>query len=72
MMQSDILSVQQEFVSKALEGQLKDQVSMTNYTTLLEQGKGAYYQGEKFDGSIVLGRKDPTTRPKLCRALFRR
>ena len=55
MMQSDILSVQQEFVSKALEGQLKDQVSMTKYTTLLEQGKGAYYQGEKFDGSIVLG-----------------
>ena len=25
--------------------------------------KGAYYQGEKFDGSIVLGRKDATTRP---------
>ena len=48
-MQSDILSVQQEFVSKALEGQLKNQVSMTNYTTLLEQGKGAYYQGEKFE-----------------------
>ena len=63
MMQSDILSVQQEFVSKALEGQLKTQVSMTNYTTLLEQGKGAFYQGEKFDGAIVLGRKDPTTRP---------
>ena len=63
MMQSDILSVQQEFVSKALEGQLKTQVSMTNYTTLLEQGKGAFYQGEKFDGAIVLGRKDASTRP---------
>ena len=63
MMQSDILSVQQEFVSKALKDQFEIQASMTNYTTLLEQGKGAYYQGEKFDGSIVLGRKDPTTRP---------
>lgn len=63
MMQSDILSVQQDFFAKALEGSLKQQVSMTNYTTLLEQGKGAYYQGEKFDGSIVLGRKDDKTRP---------
>nr|WP_314560019.1 gliding motility protein GldM [uncultured Capnocytophaga sp.] len=63
MMQSDILSIQQDFFSEALAGSLKSQVSMTNYTTLLEQGKGAYYQGEKFDGSIVLGRKDPTTRP---------
>ena len=63
MMQSDILSVQEDFFAKALEGSLKQQVSMTNYTTLLEQGKGAYYQGEKFDGSIVLGRKDAYTRP---------
>ena len=63
MMQSDILSVQQDFFTEALAGSLKSQVSMTNYTTLLEQGKGAYYQGEKFDGSIVLGRKDASTRP---------
>ena len=63
MMQSDILSVQQDFFSEALAGSLKSQVSMTNYTTLLEQGKGAYYQGEKFDGAIVLGRKDASTRP---------
>jgi len=63
MMQSDILTTQQEFFDTALAGSLKSQVSMTNYTTLLEQGKGAYYQGEKFDGSIVLGRKDATTRP---------
>ena len=63
MMQSDILTTQQEFFDTALAGSLKSQVSMTNYTTLLEQSKGAYYQGEKFDGSIVLGRKDATTRP---------
>lgn len=63
MMQSDIRTVEQDFYGAALEGALKQQVSMTNYTTLLEQSKGAYYQGEKFDGSIVLGRKDGTTRP---------
>lgn len=63
MMQSDVRTVEQDFYGAALEGALKQQVSMTNYTTLLEQSKGAYYQGEKFDGSIVLGRKDATTRP---------
>ncbi|MDO5105048.1 gliding motility protein GldM [Capnocytophaga sp.] len=63
MMQSDIRTIEQDFYSAALEGALKQQVSMTNYTTLLEQSKGAYYQGEKFDGAIVLGRKDATTRP---------
>ena len=36
---------------------------MTNYTTLLEQSKGAYFSDESFDGAIVLGRKDGTTRP---------
>jgi gliding motility-associated protein GldM len=30
---------------------------------LLQQTKGAYYQGEKFDGSIVLGRVDESTVP---------
>ena len=45
------------------QGQLKSEISMTNYTTLLEQTKGAYYQGERFDGSIVLGRKDNSTKP---------
>ncbi|MDO4228431.1 MAG: gliding motility protein GldM [Capnocytophaga sp.] len=63
MMQSDVRSVEQDFYEATLAGALKQQVSMTNYTTLLEQSKGAYYQGEKFDGAIVLGRKDATTRP---------
>lgn len=63
MMQSDIRSVEQESYGMMLEGNLKSQISMTNYTTLLEQGKGAYYQGEIFDGSIVLGRKDASTKP---------
>lgn len=63
MMQSDIRTTGQEFYGMLLEGNLKAQISMTNYTTLLEQGKGAYYQGEAFDGAIVLGRKDASTKP---------
>jgi len=46
-----------------LAGQLNSEVSMTNYTTLLEQEKSAFYSGEKFSGAVVLGRKDATTRP---------
>ncbi len=61
--QTDIKSTESEILSRMLSGQLKADVSMTNYTTLLETPKSAYYQGETFDGAIVLGRKDATTRP---------
>ena len=46
-----------------LEGQLTSEISMSNYTTLLEQEKSAFYSGETFSGNIVLGRKDASTRP---------
>ncbi|MDG3584094.1 MULTISPECIES: gliding motility protein GldM [Galbibacter] len=63
LLQSDIKTTQDEILKAMLQGQMTSDLSMTNYTTLLEQPKSAYYQGEKFDGSIVLGRKDATTRP---------
>ncbi|MET6991391.1 gliding motility protein GldM [Sediminicola arcticus] len=62
-LQADIKSTEQDALKAMLQGQLTSEVSMTNYTTLLEQEKSAYYQGEKFTGNIVLGRKDATTRP---------
>jgi len=62
-MQSDVEATEQEILQSLLEGQLTREVSMTNYTTLLEQSKGAYFSDESFDGAIVLGRKDGTTRP---------
>ena len=62
-LQSDIKTTEQEAFKGMLEGQLTSELSMTNYTTLLEQEKSAFYQGEAFSGSIVLGRKDATTRP---------
>ncbi|CAI8226418.1 MAG: Uncharacterised protein [SAR116 cluster bacterium] len=61
--QSDVKTTEQEVFKGMLEGQLTSELSMTNYTTLLEQEKSAFYQGEEFVGSIVLGRKDATTRP---------
>jgi len=62
-LQADIKSTEEDALKAMLQGQLTTEVSMTNYTTLLEQEKSAFYTGEKFSGSIVLGRKDATTRP---------
>jgi gliding motility-associated protein GldM len=62
-LQADIKSTEEDALKAMLQGQLTSEVSMTNYTTLLEQEKSAFYTGEKFAGAIVLGRKDATTRP---------
>ncbi len=62
-MQADIKTTESEILSKMLQGSLSSEVSMTNYTTLLETSKSAYFNGEKFDGQIVLGRKDASTKP---------
>ncbi|MCB0374817.1 MAG: gliding motility protein GldM [Sinomicrobium sp.] len=60
-MQSDIKNTEEDILAAMLEGQLTAEVSLTNYTTLLEQDRSAYYQGETYDGSIVLGRTSSTS-----------
>lgn len=62
-LQSDIKTTESEVMATMLKGTLTNEVSMTNYTTLLEQRKSAYFNGETFDGQIVLGRKDASTKP---------
>ncbi|MFI2742949.1 gliding motility protein GldM [Zhouia sp. PK063] len=62
-LQADIRTTEQDVLSTMLQGQLKAEVSMNNYGTLLQAPKTAYYQGEQFDGAIVLGRTDATTVP---------
>ncbi|WP_346880858.1 gliding motility protein GldM [uncultured Algibacter sp.] len=62
-LQSDIKTTESQVLSKMLAGTLSSEVSMTNYTTLMETSKSAYFNGEKFDGQIVLGRKDASTKP---------
>jgi gliding motility-associated protein GldM len=63
-LQSDIKTTQSEVLGKIFQGKLTEEVSMTNYTTLLETSKSAYFNDEKFDGQIVLGRTDESTKPK--------
>ncbi|MDO7174112.1 gliding motility protein GldM [Mariniflexile sp. AS56] len=62
-LQADIKTTQSEVLSTMLQGTLASEVSMTNYTTLMETSKSAYFNGEQFDGQIVLGRKDASTKP---------
>lgn len=61
--QADVKTTQSEILSTMLAGTLASEVSMTNYTTLMETTKSAYFNGEQFDGQIVLGRKDASTKP---------
>ena len=62
--QSDIRQTEQDFYKAMLGEKMKDELSMKHYTTLLEQSRGAYYTNQEFDGAIVLGRKDKSTKPK--------
>ncbi|HET8885434.1 MAG TPA: gliding motility protein GldM [Salinimicrobium sp.] len=62
-MQADIKATENEVLSSLLSGQLTAEVSMSNYGTLLQTPKSAYYAGEEFNGAIVLGRTDETTKP---------
>ena len=63
-LQSDIRQTEQDFYKAMLGEKMKEELSMKHYTTLLEQTRGAYYTNQQFDGAIVLGRKDNSTKPK--------
>ncbi len=62
-LQADIKTTESEVLSNMMQGTQAVQLSMTNYTTLLETSKSAYFNGEQFDGQLVLGRKDASTKP---------
>lgn len=62
--QADIKATKSEVLQRMLAGQQAAALSFSNYSTLLETSKSAYYSGETFDGAIVLGRTDESTKPK--------
>lgn len=61
--QNDIKTNQSEILQKMLSGQQAAALSFSNYSTLMESEKSAYYSGETFNGAIVLGRTDNSTVP---------
>lgn len=65
MMQNDIRLTESDVLTTLLgkELELESGVTESNYITLLKTEKGAYYQGENFDGSVILGRKGGAQNP---------
>jgi len=62
--QADVKTTKSEVLQRMLAGQQAAALSFSNYSTLMETSKSAYYAGETFDGAIVLGRTDESTKPK--------
>ena len=56
--QADAKTVESEILSDLLAGQLKSDVSMTNYQAIVVPEKTAFFNGENFKGKVVLGRFD--------------
>jgi len=65
MMQNDIRQTEHDVYTTLMGKELtmSSKVNQSNYTSLLVTEKGAYYQGEKFDGSVILGRKGGAQNP---------
>ena len=65
LMQNDIRQTENDVYATLMGKELKmsSKVNASNYTSLLITEKGAYYQGETFDGSVILGRKGGAQNP---------
>ncbi|MGY5846396.1 type IX secretion system motor protein PorM/GldM [Salegentibacter sp. HM20] len=59
-LQSDIKNTENQILSAMLSGQLQSEVSLTNYEAIVIPDKTAFFSGENFTGTVVLGRVDPT------------
>ena len=62
-LQNNIKINENEVLSQMFSGELLEIASMDNYSTLLQSERSAVYPGNKFEGSIVLGRTDEETKP---------
>lgn len=62
-LQADIKATESEVLSAMLQGEMSSQLSMNNYETLMQTPKSAYFASDVFDGQIVLGRTDNSTKP---------
>ena len=63
VLQSDIKATEEDALKAMLQGELTEQISLANFSTLLETEKSAFYSGDKFNGSIVLGKTDKSAKP---------
>ncbi|WP_149304644.1 type IX secretion system motor protein PorM/GldM [Pareuzebyella sediminis] len=62
-LQNDIKNTEEDALKTMLQGELTSQVSLSNFSTLLESEKNAFYAGDRFQGDIVLGKTDKSAKP---------
>jgi gliding motility-associated protein GldM len=61
-LQADIKTTESEVMSTMLQGKLKIEASLTNFDAIVVPDKTAFFSGENFTGTIILGKKDNTLR----------
>lgn len=61
-LQADVKTVESEVLSSMLAGKLKVEASLTNFDAIVVPDKTAFFSGEEFTGTIILGKKDETLR----------
>lgn len=61
--QANIINTESDVLSTLLQGELKSQVSLSNYKGIPALDKTAYFAGERVTGKVVLGRYDATMVP---------
>lgn len=59
-LQADIKTTESEVMSTMLQGKLKIEASLTNFEAIVVPSKTAFFSGENFTGTIILGKKDNT------------
>ncbi|MCX7546612.1 gliding motility protein GldM [Xanthomarina sp. F1114] len=59
-LQADVKTTQSEVLSSMLAGKLKVEASLTNFDAIVVPSKTAFFSGENFTGTIILGKKDTT------------
>lgn len=59
-LQADIKTTESEVMSTMLQGKLKIEASLTNFDAIVVPDKTAFFSGENFTGTIILGKKDVT------------
>ena len=62
-LQSDIKATEEDALKAMLEGNLSNQVSLKNFATSLAASKSAFYNGDKYDGKIIISKTDATSTP---------
>ena len=62
-LQADVKTTEESALKSMLEGELTNQVSLTNFATSLLASKSAFYNGDKYDGKIIISKTDKTSTP---------